>query len=166
MAVGASRRCKVLVRTALLGVIGVIAVFVAPTEVSAAAPPWGACGLNAKPDKEVCKFSSHVLRCGGPKYSRTPEWGYRHILWRHKADFERLAVGTNQNWRDVADLAMDHISSDADSVAPADGGKTCNSRVIFLHDLQTNQLVRQQIVVMITNAAGNIITAYPSSKQC
>lgn len=103
-----------------------------------AAPLWGACGTNAEPDKEVRRFTAHVLRCGGPKYSREPVSGYRHILWRHKVDFERMAFGTNQNWRDIADLAMDSVSSDADSVVPAGGGKVCNSRVVFLNDVRTN----------------------------
>ncbi|HEX4865298.1 MAG TPA: hypothetical protein VFV02_14600 [Acidimicrobiales bacterium] len=140
-----------------------------------AAPPWGACGLRTDPNKVVRTFDGTdrrqwVLRCGGPKFSREPGWGYRHILWRHRGDFERMAAGTGQNWRDVADLAMAHIATDPDKWGDAGDGKSCRSRVIFLVNKRTGQVVRQQIVKQISVYKGgrssDIITAYPSSSQC
>lgn len=136
--------------------------------VAAVAPPWGACGYSTDPNKLVRLFvknrvTDYVLRCGGPKYSRSPTWGYRHILWRHRSQFEQLALGTYQNWRDVADLAMSHNTSDPD-VVKSSRGKTCFSRVIYLVNRRTNQTVRKAIVRMIvSNSTHNIITAYPGS---
>ena len=138
---------------------------------TAAAAPWGACGLSTDPAKLVREFPvkpgvSFVLRCGGPKYSPTPGDGYRHILWRHRGDFERIASGTYQNWRDVADLSLASIASDPDIAAPS-RGSMCYSRVIFLLNLRTNQVVRQQIVKMIVAPeTGNVITAYPADRHC
>ncbi len=116
---------------------------------------------------------------GGDKVHRlapllllSPLWnrgvhGYRHILIRHRADFERLAAGTYQNWRDIADLAMDSITRDPDAAKLAGGNQSCLSRVIFLRNLRTNQVVRQQIIRMyVRNGDNNIATVYPAGTQC
>ncbi len=130
------------------------------------APPWGACGRSTDPDKLVRLFvknqhTDYALRCGGPKYSSNPLWGYRHILKNHKADFERLAFGTYQNWRDIADLAMRHNTLDPD-VTKSGNRKICYSRVIYLLNRRTGQLVRTTIIRMIVSSStNNIITAYP-----
>lgn len=103
----------------------------------------------------------YYLRCGNADY------GYRHIVSRHRTDFERLAAGTYQNWRDVADLAMDSISTDPDAAKLAGAGKGCLSRVIFLRNLRTNQVVRPQIIRMFVRLSDNvIITTYPHGSQC
>lgn len=146
-------------------------VTIAPTTAHAA-PPWGACGVNTDPAKLVREFpvklgTSFFLRCGGPRYSRTPGDGYRHILWRHRGDFERIAAGTYQNWRDVADLSMEFIARDPDVTVPTSRGTTCHSRVIFLINLRTNQVVHEQIVRMVVvPSTGNIVTAYPTNRHC
>ncbi|SHG86200.1 hypothetical protein [Streptoalloteichus hindustanus] len=147
----------------------------AATTEAPAAPPWGACGLSTDENKEVRTFSGTqrrlwVLRCGGPKHSSTPAWGYRHILWRHRGDFERMSAGTDQNWRDIADLSLDSIAKDPDRWADAGGGKECRSRLIYLINRRTGQVVRTQIVRQIAVFKGansnDIITAYPASAQC
>ncbi len=131
-----------------------------------AATPWGACGTSTPESKEVTKYIAspriyYYLRCG------TEAYGYRHILIRHRADFERLAAGTYQNWRDIADLAMDSITRDPDSAKPAGGNQSCLSRVIFLRNIRTNQVVRQQIIRMyVRNWDNNIATVYPAGTQC
>lgn len=136
------------------------------TSVAQATTPWGACGNSTPESKEVTKYYAsprayYYLRCGNADY------GYRHILSRHLVDFEQLAAGTSQNWRDIADLSMSTISSDPDAAKPADGGKACLSRVIFLYNIKTNQLVRQQIIRMIVRISDNtIITAFPHGSQC
>ena len=50
---------------------------------------------------------------------------------------------------------------------PTARGTTCYSRVVFLVDLRTNQVARQQIVKMIVvSATGDIVTAYPTGRHC
>lgn len=132
------------------------------------APPWGACGNSTDPQKLVRLFVKNrtidfVLRCGGPLHSSNPTWGYRHILQRHRTDFERLAAGTYQNWRDVADKGMAANTSDPDRTTNAGGGKTCYSRVIYLVNRRTNQVVRTAIIRMIVGNDNNIITSYPGT---
>jgi hypothetical protein len=137
-----------------------------------AEPPWGACGVNADPAKLVRAFPvkpgvDFFLRCGGPTYSPTPASGFRHILWRHRNDFERIAEGTYQNWRDVADLSMEFIARDPDVTVQTARGTTCYSRVIFLINIRTNQVVRQQIVRMVVvPGTSSIVTAYPADRHC
>ena len=135
-----------------------------------AAPPWGACGRNTDTQKMVRLFTKNrvvdfALRCGGPKHSSSPTWGYRHILWRHRGDFERMAAGTYQNWRDIADLAMSHNTSDPDRSRHS-GGKSCYSRVLYLRNIRNNQVVRTQIFKMIVSGSNNIITSYPAGTHC
>ena len=95
------------------------------------AGPWGACARGSDEQKVVRIFPSPqgplTLRCGGPLYSSEPRWGFRHLLWKHKSDFEGTAGGTFQNWRDIADLAMQTIAVDPDSTYPAGGNQTCRS---------------------------------------
>lgn len=87
------------------------------------------------------------------------------ILWRHRADFERMAAGTYQNWRDVADLAMSYNTSDPDRFSYG-GGKSCYSRLLYLRNIRTGQIVRQQIFKMIVSSQNNIITSYPTGTHC
>jgi hypothetical protein len=147
-------------------VMGLAGLGAEPTAAYAQAPPWGACGNSTPNDKVVRTFPvnhrlNFQLRCG------TPNGGYRHLLDRHRGDFQQQAFGTGMNWRDVADLAMATIAADPDSAKPAGDGKGCYSRVLFLRNNRTNQVVRQQIFAMIVVVStGDIITAYPTSRQC
>ncbi len=150
----------------------IVVMMVGTTASPAAAAPWGACGLGTDESKLVAQYHVNArmnffLRCGGPRYDSNPTWGFRHILARHREDFGRLAAGTHQNWRDVADLAMDSISRDPDAAKPAGDGKGCYSRLIYLRDLRTNHVVRTQIIRMyVVISSGAIITVYPHSVQC
>jgi len=86
---------------------------------------------------------------------------------RHRTDFERLAVGTGMNWRDLADLVIETVARDPDAAKPDEDEKACYSRVLFLRNNRTNQIVRQQIFRMIIIIeSGDIISAFPHSKQC
>jgi hypothetical protein len=54
-----------------------------------------------------------------------------------------------------------------DVTTPAGGNQICLSRVIFLNNRQTGQLVRQQIVVMYINATTrDVNTITPRDRQC
>ena len=139
---------------------------------AAAAAPWGACGLGTEESKVVAQYvvnarTTFTLRCGSPRYDSNPRWGFRHILANHRENFEALAADTDQNWRDVADLALESISRDPDVAKPAGNGKGCYSRLIFMRNLRTNQIVRSQIVRMfVVISTGDIITLYPHDSQC
>jgi hypothetical protein len=134
----------------------------AATGIAHAAAVWAACGWRDKDDKLVRLFQrdhrrDFALRCGNA------DRGYRHIRDRHMGDFERMAAGTFQNWRDVADLSLAANSSDPDVIRPAGGNQTCRSRVIFLINVRNGQTVRQQIVRMFTdNGTSEIRSAFPS----
>jgi hypothetical protein len=142
-----------------------------PAAAASTAQVWGACGTMTAEDKAVRVFPSPqgplTLRCGGPRWSDSPAWGYRHLLSRHVSDFGGSAAGTFQNWRDIADLAMETVAADPDALVPARGDQTCRSRVLFLVNVQTNQVARQQIFVMYTqNSSNNIVTVFPRHRQC
>jgi hypothetical protein len=162
-----------LARAAIGLTLSAAALIMVPGEASAqantAAPPWGACGRSTPEDKVVRQFPGGItLRCGGP-LGEDPRFGYRHIVARHRTNFEDMAAGTGtfQNWRDVADFAIESIAIDPDTTAPAPGKQVCLSRVVFLHSLQTGQLVRQQIVVMYIDATTrDVRTVTPRDKQC
>jgi len=148
-------------------VLAVLAMIPAATPASAEAPPWGACGWRTPEDKLVREFTTETptvryrLLCGNENK------GYRHILARHRLDFERMAAGTNTNWRDVADLAMDTMLKDPDDLKPARGDQTCRTRVLFLKNLRNNQVVRQQQFKMFTfNGSNEIATAFPDNRGC
>jgi hypothetical protein len=161
---GAARRSWLIVMAA--AAISMAGLMASPSAGYADAPPWGACGRSTPEDKLVRQYMvnprlNFSLRCGNAQK------GYRHIVSRHLADFQRMAAGTYTNWRDVADLAMESIARDPDVAVPAGGGTGCYSRVLFLRNLRTNQVVRQQVFTMIVIVStGEIITAYPSADQC
>ncbi|MFT4298368.1 MAG: hypothetical protein QM597_01835 [Aeromicrobium sp.] len=127
---------------------------------------WGACGLRTSPTKVVDRYpgkgGTYTLRCGDKNY------GYRHILQNHRSQFEALAAGTGKNWRDVADMAMTWAAKDPDkTVMNVGGGKGCKSRLLFLRNNRTNQVVRQQRFAMYyVNSSLNIVTVYPKGSGC
>lgn len=89
----------------------------------------------------------------------------------HDKDFERMAFGTGQTWRQVVDVSMEAISRDPDVVKPARGGQTCRSRVIYLNNKKTGKEVRRQIVVeydrpMSDGPNVHTRTVFPRGKHC
>ncbi len=67
----------------------------------------------------------------------------------------------------MADLALDSISRDPDAAKPGGDGKACLSRVIFLRNIRTNQVVRQQVIRLIVRLSDNvIITVFPHGARC
>ncbi|OLL89861.1 hypothetical protein Ae406Ps2_6409c [Pseudonocardia sp. Ae406_Ps2] len=78
-----------------------------------------------------------------------------------------MAAGTGTNWRDVADLAIDSMLKDPDSLKPANGDQTCRVRVLFLRNNRTNQTVRQQQFKMFTENGSNVVrSAFPDNRGC
>ncbi|SDM39213.1 hypothetical protein [Allokutzneria albata] len=129
----------------------------------AAPPPWAPCGIGDPAGKLVRLYpNGAALRCGNEST------GYRHILGRHLRDFEQMAFGTAQNWRDIAHLGIHHTMQTPERTKPQTGGKTCRSRNIILVNLHTNKEVGRKIVRVITSNTRNndIITAYPAGSHC
>ncbi|WP_156371683.1 hypothetical protein [Microbacterium sp. Leaf203] len=115
------------------------------------------------PNKTVRSFPrSKILRCGNANF------GYFHIKARHEGDWQAKAAGTNQNWRDIADIGIDAALRDPVITKPRDSNDTtCYSRKIFLVNTQNNQTVGETIVrVVAGNRSNNIVTAFPSSGYC
>lgn len=107
------------------------------------------------------------LKCGGPKHSSKPAWGYRHILKYHRRDWEQLAAqSTYQSWRDIADHAMAWALIDPAVRGPLAGGKRCFSRTISLYD-NRGRFIKHQIVRIVFRVSDRaVITTYPSKKHC
>ena len=68
---------------------------------ASAAAPWGACGHGTDENKLVTQYlvnqrTYFYLRCGGPRWVSDPTSGYRHILAKHRGQFEGMAVGTTR----------------------------------------------------------------------
>lgn len=130
---------------------------------------WGACGLFSRPGKVVRVFRgswrTFTLRCG-PWFTTKPRWGYRHIKYRHLADFQRRAAGTFQNWRDIADLSMAKNAADPDVTVFQRNGNTCRSSKVYLYNLRTGALAKVRIFHMVTKSNGDIKTAYPARRHC
>lgn len=133
---------------------------------------WGACGLFTSPNKIVRTYrnvrglKTVTLKCGGPKYTAEPSWGYRHLLWK-RSRFESLAAVADMNWRDLVDEVIATVLTSPNKRNPPVGGKICFSRVLHLYNLRTGDLVKTQIFVVFVRVSDNsIVTAYPRSRQC
>lgn len=157
----------------LVLLIGAAGLVVGPGEANAQpSQPWSACPANRSEDALVRTYPAgprlnYYLRCGNAAK------GVRHIVARHRADFQRMVYNTGTTWVDVADFAIESIARDPDKAYPGDpdnprdAGKACLSRVLYLRNAQTGQVDRVQIFRMIVIVAtGEVITAYPHSKQC
>ncbi|GAA4022575.1 hypothetical protein GCM10022247_53530 [Allokutzneria multivorans] len=137
---------------------GALSWVAAPGQAPAQPPPWAPCGIGDSASKIVHLYPlGAALRCG------TENAGYRHILKRHMKDFEVMAFGTAQNWRDIAHLAIHHTMQTPEKNT-SNGGKTCRSRNIILVNLQSNKEVGRKVVRVVTSDTKNndVITAYPA----
>ena len=130
-------------------------------------PNWGACGVFTDEHKKVYDFGSIELKCGGPKGSSSPTWGYRHILWReHETQrFGVLARAGGLNWSDLVHWAIYYNAKDPDHVVVTEGDG-CRDRLLYLHD-RNGRLVWQQRFKLIYSANdGRVISVYPTTAIC
>lgn len=145
---------------------------------------WGACGVITDNKKVLRTFSRHKATAPGGKHMRSGKsklqcgrpdnaqgkggYGYRHITEDHLGDWSTLATRTSQNWRDVADLAIESALKDPDSVSYAKTNDAfCFSRLIYLVNKRTGKTVGTNKPRTILSAGStDIITAYPNSRQC
>ena len=102
------------------------------------------------------------LLCGNTSF------GYRHIVLRHRTEWEHSAILTGNNWRDVADFAISTVLGDPDMVRYQPRSRAfCFSRVIYLVNIRTNRLVGTKIPkVVVSETNKRVITAYPTNTQC
>lgn len=130
------------------------------------APPWGACGLMTSETKVVRTFSTgYKLLCGGPRWSPNPASGYRHIIGKHKGEFQTLAatLATGRNWRDLADFSIEWTLKDPDRVSNGGAGKVCQSRTLYLANNNGRVVLTRTFRVITATSSRSIITAYPGA---
>jgi hypothetical protein len=82
-----------------------------------------------------------TLFCGRPKYRSHPTWGLRHIYKSHKGQWEDMAVGTFQGWREIADIGIAGALRDPDVCGKIRNGKHCYSRVVYLWDVRRYRII-------------------------
>ena len=127
----------------------------------------GACGVFTKENTVVRTYSKgYVLRCGGPRLSSNPNWGYRHIIKKHREDFGRLTpqLLTNRNWRDLTDFVIEWTIVDPDHTRAAGGGQTCRDRVFWLADANGRTVLKQRFKLYTKGTQIN--TVFPSTTGC
>ena len=105
---------------------------------------WAACGLRTPEEKVVRTFLRHGARVGQDHFLRTGTadlvcghggYSYRHILKKHRRDWEYDARLVGSNWRDHADWAIEATLLDPQVVTyRADNNSYCYSRAIQLWD--------------------------------
>lgn len=128
------------------------------------APEWGSCALSASESKTIRVFrGDHYLQCGGPRWSSSPTWGYRHIVRRHKGQYQFLAGGafTQRNWRDLVDFTIDWNLKDPDVFKYTSGGKVCRSRKFYFANDAGRVILVKIFRVITDDRTKRIITAYP-----
>lgn len=131
------------------------------------AKPWGACSFFTSEDKVVRTFSQgYTLKCGGPRFSSNPRWGYRHILDRHRDDFQRLTppLLVNRNWRDLTDFVIEWTLRDPDHKRRAGGHHVCRDRVFWLADRNGRFVLKKRF--KLYTSGKRINTVFPSGRGC
>lgn len=90
-----------------------------------------------------------ALLCGSPGY------GYRHILSRHRGDWQHTGNG---DWTMLADGAVAVALGQPERV----GYRASNDTFCYSHGLPDGEVT----TVVIRPSDGAIITAYPGTHQC
>jgi hypothetical protein len=145
--------------------------------VGAPHPPWLPCGFHDDRDKVIKIYSRPGLSASrgatfspGPATLRcgSPEFGFRHILARHRNDWRAKASLTEDTWLDLADFAITAALTDPDRTVYSSRNNTfCFSRTIYLINNRSGQragTVTPNIIVGYGTL--NVVTAYPSTEQC
>jgi hypothetical protein len=140
---------------------------------------WAACPVQdreAARDKVVRQFPRAVgnaagrtmpagttnLTCGNERF------GFYHIANSHGEQWEQKGEITLENWRDVADYAIQEALAHPMAVTyRTDNDTFCYSRLIFLVDKRNGETVGSyQPNVVISARDQYIVTAWPSSTPC
>lgn len=143
-----------------------------PSDVSAQAQTWGACGWKTKNSKVVRAFKrrgavttrgkfpggTSNLRCGNEKY------GYRHIVARgHDKEWDAKARLGKMNWRDLADDSIKAALNDPDLIKVRRKNDTYGfERLMYLVDKKTGKKIAEvKTCTVVAHESKNIITAFP-----
>lgn len=135
---------------------------------------WAACGSFDPASKIVRAYTRYRtsgpgtylaggtsnLRCG-----TNTGYGYRHIYTNHRTQWEQKGALTAQNWRDVADYAMEWSLKDPDSTRYRSANQAwAFQRTIYLVNKSTGQGVGQMEVCTVVGLnTQNVITSYPGA---
>jgi hypothetical protein len=133
---------------------------------------WAACGLFDKAHKLVRVFTRYRATATTGEYLRggtsdlhcgSERWGYRHILRNHRTEWEQKAALERQNWRDLADYAIENALRDPDRVKyRSDNDTFCFQRLFYLLNRKTGRPAGTMTVsVVVAQDSKNIITAFP-----
>ncbi|WP_345412884.1 hypothetical protein [Actinomycetospora chlora] len=137
---------------------------------AASSQVWAARGTSSPAEKLVRLFprASFVPGPAGtnsPLSCGTEAFGYRHISNRHGSDWQNIAVYTGENWRDLADFAIEQILTAPQPGYPRYNDK--NDTWAFTAPLEIRDgdgRVRDVYhpVVVVAGSDGKVITAYPT----
>lgn len=130
---------------------------------------WAACGRSAPEDKVVRVFPrkppapgpqvSAVLLCGSDRY------GYRHIAGNHGMDWQNIAFYTGENWRFLADFAIEQILTFPEPGYPTyrkDNDTWTYRAPLEIRDSSGQVRATYRPVISVSARDGKIITAFPS----
>jgi hypothetical protein len=140
---------------------------------------WAACPVQdreAARDKVVRQFPRAVgnaagrtmpagmtnLTCGDERY------GYYHIVGNHGEEWKYRGAQSSENWRDVADYAIQEALANPQVVTyRADNDTFCYSREIFLwNKVRGIRVDVFQPNVVVSAQHQHIITVIPTNKPC
>jgi hypothetical protein len=137
---------------------------------AASSQVWAACGTNSPPDKLVRLFPRSTFVPGpagtsSPLLCGTEAFGFRHVSSRHGPDWQNIAVYTGENWRDLADFAIEQVFTVPQPGYPRYNDK--NDTWAFKAPLEIRDgdgRVRDVYhpVVVVAGSDGKVITAYPT----
>jgi hypothetical protein len=138
---------------------------------------WAACGYFDTEGKQVRIFNRYRGDAGDGIYYITggtsallcgvkERYGYRHILGRHRIQWEADARLAETDWRSHADWTIEAVLRDPDKVSYHSFNDTyCYSREIYFHRNNVVVAVRKPRII-IAAADKKITTAYPTDEQC
>ena len=140
-------------------------------------PPWLPCGLRDSGAKVIKTYARTRTRTpdevdfpSGPARLRcgNSDFGYRHIVLRHRTEWLTNAALSEDNWLDLADFSINAALTDPDRVVyDWRNNATCFSRAIYLINNRTKQragTLVPNVVVGFTTL--NVVTAIPKKQQC
>lgn len=136
---------------------------------------WSACGLKTSHQHVVRTFTHRAATPHTPKLKKgithlrcgDSAWGYRHILKYHGTkQYQSIANLTGDNWRDIADSAINQTLRHPEYQRYQSGNETWAYWVTLT--LRRNGTViksKYHSHMVSVSLHKNVITSYPSKKR-